>query len=38
METTTSGPKDLNNQDDVGQTTEDQFQDDCQSWLRCFCM
>ena len=27
-----------NNQDDAGQTTDDQLQDDCQSWLRCFCM
>ena len=26
-----------NNQDDVGQTTSDPFQDDCQSWLCCFC-
>ena len=27
-----------NNQDDVGQTTSDPFQHDCQSWLCCFCM
>ena len=25
------------NQDDAGQTTCDQFQDDCQSWPCCFC-
>ena len=27
-----------NNQDDAGQTIDDQFQDDCQSWLCGFCM
>ena len=27
-----------NNQDDASQTTDDQFQDDCQSWLCCFCI
>ena len=26
-----------NNQDDASQTTDDQFQDDGQSWLCCFC-
>ena len=27
-----------NNQDGTGQTTSDQFEDDCQSWLCSFCM
>ena len=27
-----------NNQDDARQTTDDQIQDGCQSWLCCFCM
>ena len=27
-----------NNQEDFGQTIHDQFGDDCQSWLCCFCM
>ena len=27
-----------NNQDDADQTTDDQFQDDCQSWLCRFCI
>ena len=27
-----------NNQHDAAQTTNDQFQDDCQSWLCFFCM
>ena len=27
-----------NDQHDRGQTTDDQFEDDCQSWLCCFCM
>ena len=27
-----------NNQDDTDQTSDDQFQDDCQSWLHCFCL
>ena len=26
------------NQDDTDQTSDDQFQDDCQSWLSCFCL
>ena len=27
-----------NNQDDAGQTADDQFEDDCERWLCCFCM
>ena len=28
----------LNDQDDTGQTTDDQFQEDYQNWLCCFCL
>ena len=28
----------LNSQDDTGQNAEDQFQEDCQNWLCCFCL
>ena len=28
----------LDNQHNAGQTTDDQFEDDCQSWWCCSCM